>query len=115
MELKFLVGTIVTFNLIGLSRFEPTPFPQLDLPPITTSTASPQLSAPATPSPITISDKNVDLVQPNSYAGEDFDSQDGEGQHPIGDFESDRSNRGGPPYDDESDYYNRNHNNPWVR
>ena len=88
--------------------------PQLDLPPIP-STAPAELppvtptATAAVPSPITIDDKNVDLVQPNSYAGENFSEEE---QHPIGEYESDRSNRYGPPYDDEADYYNNK--NPWV-
>lgn len=87
--------------------------PQLDLPPSVTSSTpatNPLVTpAPITPSPITINDKNGDLVLPNSYAGENFSEEE---QHPIGDFESDRSNRFGPPYDDEADYYNNR--NPWV-
>lgn len=89
--------------------------PQLDLPPPVTSTiaTNPLINPPppsqVTPSPITISDKKDDLVLPNSYAGEDFTE---EGQHPIGEYESDRSNRFGPPYDDESDY--NNNRDRWV-
>lgn len=87
--------------------------PQLDLPPSVTSSTpatNPLVTpAPITPSPITINEKNGDLVLPNSYAGENFSEEE---QHPIGDFESDRSNRFGPPYDDEADYYNNR--NPWV-
>lgn len=77
--------------LFKQSDLEPTPGPQLDLPPIT-------------PSPPPISDKTSPIINPNSYAGE----PDEEGQHPISDFESDRSQRFGPPYDDDPDNYYRN-------
>lgn len=109
LGLRILIGLCVIKVLQG------DPAPQLDLPPVTptpTSTPAPNpLITPSaiTPSPITINDKNDDLVQPNSYAGENFSEEE---QHPIGDFESDRSNRFGPPYDDERDFYNNR--NPWV-
>lgn len=108
LGLRILIGLC----LIQVRQGDPTPLPQLDLPPVLTSTpaTNPLVTpSPITPSPITINDKNGDLVLPNSYAGENFSEEE---QHPIGDFESDRSNRFGPPYDDEADYYNNR--NPWV-
>lgn len=113
MGFRILVGLC----LIQVLHGDPTPRPQLDLPPISHSVTSSSTPAtnplinttPVTPSPITISEKNGDLVLPNSYAGENFSEEE---QHPIGDFESDRSNRYGPPYDDEAEFYNSR--NPWV-
>lgn len=115
LGLRILIGLLLVEILYG----DPAPHPQLDLPSITSSTpaTNPLITpssititpGPITPSPITIQDKNDNLVQPNSYAGENFSEEE---QHPIGDFESDRSNRFGPPYDDEADYYNNR--NPYV-
>lgn len=109
MGFRILVGLCLIQVLFG----DPTPRPQLDLPPIShlaiPSSTPATNPTPVTPSPITISEKNGDLVLPNSYAGENFSEEE---QHPIGDFESDRSNRYGPPYDDEAEFYNSR--NPWV-
>ncbi|XP_055685323.1 uncharacterized protein DDB_G0284459-like [Lutzomyia longipalpis] len=75
---------------------EPTPKPQLDLPPLppgTSTTEQPQ--PPPVPAPA-----GDPTILPNSYAGE----PDEEGRSSR-DYDSDRSQRYGPPYESDDAYY----------
>uniref|UniRef100_A0A1B0GNY6 Angiotensin-converting enzyme n=1 Tax=Phlebotomus papatasi TaxID=29031 RepID=A0A1B0GNY6_PHLPP len=69
---------------------EPTPKPQLDLPPLPPSSST----APPVPPP------EQPTVLPNSYAGEPDEEP-----RSSRDYDSDRSQRYGPPYENDDAYY----------